>query len=72
MDIDITKCLTISKLAYKIFTKAYWDKNKPVSLINKRDIYENIRIDYYGDMTQVYNSYIRNLYYYDVKLSLYR
>lgn len=37
-DIDMTKCLTISKLAYEIFTKDYLDKNKPVPLINKEII----------------------------------
>ena len=42
-DIDITKCLTISKLAYEIFTKDYLDKNKPVPLINK-EIIEWVKI----------------------------
>lgn len=42
-DIDMTKCLTISKLAYEIFTKDYLDKNKPVPLINK-EIIEWVKI----------------------------
>ena len=69
-DIDLTKCLTISKLAYEIFTKDYLDKDKPIPLINKRDIYRDIKLGYYGGMTEVYKPYGKNLYYYDVN-SLY-
>ena len=69
-DIDMTKCLTISKLAYEIFTKDYLDSNKPIPLINKRDIYRDIKLGYYGGMTEVYKPYGENLYYYDVN-SLY-
>lgn len=69
-DIDMTKCLTISKLAYEIFTKYYLAEDKPIPLINKRDIYKDIKLGYYGGMTEVYKPYGENLYYYDVN-SLY-
>lgn len=69
-DIDMTKCLTISKLAYKIFTKDYLDKNKLVPLINKRNIYRDIKLGYYRSMIEVYKPYGENLYYYNVN-SLY-
>ena len=69
-DIDMTKCLKISKLAYEIFTKDYLAEDKPIPLINKRDIYKDIKLGYYGGMTEVYKPYGENLYYYDVN-SLY-
>lgn len=58
--IDIIKCLTISKLVYKIFTKDYLAEDKPIPFINKRDIYKNIKLGYYGGMTEAYKPYRGN------------
>ena len=70
-NIDMTKCLTISKLAYEIFNKDYYMENdNPIPLINKKNIYNDIKLGYYGGMTEVYKPYGENLYYYDVN-SLY-
>lgn len=66
-NIDMTKSLTISKLAYEIFTKYYYlEEDKPIPLINKKNIYKNIKLGYYGGMTEVYRPYGKKLYYYDV------
>lgn len=72
-DIDMTKCLTISKLAYEIFTKHYLSEENnenSIPLINKKTIYRDIKPGYFGGMTEVYKPYGTNLYYYDVN-SLY-
>lgn len=69
-DIDMTKSLTISKLAYEIFTKDYMDNDKAIPLINKKNIYNEIKLGYYGGMIEVYKPFGKNLYYYDVN-SLY-
>ena len=70
-NIDMTKSLTISKLAYEIFSKDYYIENdNPIPLINKKNIYNDIKLAYYGGMTEVYKAYGKNLYYYDVN-SLY-
>jgi hypothetical protein len=45
----MTKCLTISKLTYEIFIKAYLDK--PIAYINDRSIYQEIKSAYHGGIT---------------------
>lgn len=64
----MTKALTISKLAYNIFNRDYLDKE--ILLNNKQSIYDEIKLAYYGGITEVYKPYGENLYYYDVN-SLY-
>ena len=66
----MTKCLTISKLAYEIFSKDYLRVDKSIPHINKRAIYRDIKLGYYGGNTEVYKPFGENLYYYDVN-SLY-
>jgi len=68
--IDMTKCLTISKLASEIFLKDYYDSYNPIPLVNDKKIYSDIKLGYYGGMTEVYKPYGEDLFYYDVN-SLY-
>ena len=63
-DVDITKGLTISKIAYEIYFSKYYKNNIP--LINNKSIYNDIKQSYYGGITEVYKPYGENLYYYDV------
>ena len=67
-NIQVSSCLTISSIAIKIFLTKYYKNNIP--LINKRSIYEDIKLSYFGGVTEVYKPYAENLYYYDVN-SLY-
>lgn len=69
-DVKMPSCLTISKLAYEIFSKDYLTKDKPIPLISKATIHNDIKLGYYGGNTEVYRPYGENLYYYDVN-SLY-
>jgi hypothetical protein len=69
--IQVTNTLTISSLALKIFLSKYYNNNIP--LITKRSIYEDIKLSYFGGITEVYrptNINNETLYYYDVN-SLY-
>lgn len=50
-DVYMTKSLTISKLAYVIFIKDYLDNDKPIPLINKKNVYKEIKLGYYKGMT---------------------
>lgn len=73
-DVDMTSCLTVSKLALTIFLKSHYDQDKaPIPLINNKNIYSDIKLAYYGGITEVYkptNIDNETLYYYDVN-SLY-
>lgn len=72
-NINITKCLTISKLTYKLFIKNYLIENKPILVINKRDIYNNIKLKYYKNIIEVFKLYKKRLYYYNINfLYLYK
>lgn len=67
-NIQLTNCLTISRLSLNIFLKDYLDKFKlPVI---KGNLYKDIKEAYYGGVTEVYKPHGKNLYYYDVN-SLY-
>ena len=67
-DIQMTECLTISKLALSIYLKDYLDKSRiPVIRSN---MFNDIKNAYFGGITEVYKPYGKNLYYYDVN-SLY-
>ena len=69
-NLKMTNCLTVSKMSYEIFSKDYLSVDKPIPLINKKEIYRDIKLGYYGGNTEVYKPYGENLYYYDVN-SLY-
>lgn len=66
--IDMTSNNTISGLAVNIFLNNF-DKNN-IPMINKPNIYKDIKQAYYGGITEVYKPYGENLFYYDVN-SLY-
>nr|YP_009379212.1 DNA polymerase type B2 [Leptogium hirsutum]ARQ27106.1 DNA polymerase type B2 [Leptogium hirsutum] len=67
-NVQVSSCLTISSIAMKIFLFKYYKDN--LALINKRSVYEDIKLSYFGGVTEVYKPYGENLYYYDVN-SLY-
>ena len=67
-DVQLTRCLTISRLSLNIFLKDYLGKFR-IPII-KGNMYEDIKKGYYGGVTEVYKPYGNNLYYYDVN-SLY-
>lgn len=67
-DLQITGCLTISRLSFNIFIKDYLLDSK-IPII-KGNMYNDIKEAYYGGVTEVYKPYGNNLYYYDVN-SLY-
>lgn len=54
--------ITISGLAMKILLNKYYDNNIPK--INKPSIYRDIKEAYYGGITEVYEPYGKNLFYY--------
>ena len=67
--ININKSLTISGLPLgKFLTPHYEDNTLP--LIKDRGIYNDLKLSYYGGITEVYKPYGENLFYYDVN-SLY-
>ena len=71
--VQITNNLTISSLALDIFLSTYNKNNSNTPLINKKSIFNDIKCNYYGGITEVYRpTNIDNeiLYYYDVN-SLY-
>jgi len=69
-NIKMTKCLTISKMAFKIYCKDYLSESKPIPYVINKGMYKDIKLGYYGGNTEVYKPYGENLYYYDVN-SLY-
>ncbi len=69
-NVKMSNCLTVSKMSYEIFSKDYLSVDKPIPLINKKSIYRDLKLGYYGGNTEVYKPYGENLYYYDVN-SLY-
>ena len=73
--LQMTECLTISRLSINLFLKNYYlnndsNKDKKIPLINKSDVFNFIVKGYYGGVTEVYKPYGKNLYYFDVN-SLY-
>lgn len=64
-DIQMTECLTISRLSMNIFRKNYLRENK-IPLITKPSIFNFIKKGYYGGITEVYKPYGKDLYYYDI------
>ena len=67
-DIQMTECLTISKLALNIFLKDYL-KDSRIPVI-RSNMYKDIKEAYFGGITEVYKPYGKDLFYYDVN-SLY-
>lgn len=67
-DIQMTDSLTISRLSLNIFVKDYL-KDSKIPII-KGNMYDDIKLGYYGGVTEVYKPYGENLLYYDVN-SLY-
>ena len=63
-DVKMSNYPTISKLAFEIFTRDYLNGSIPV--VNKKPIYNDLKLGYYGGMAEVYKPYGENLYYYDV------
>jgi DNA polymerase type B, organellar and viral len=66
--LQLTNCLTISRLALNIFLKNYL-KDSKIPLISQ-NMYNDIKKAYFGGVSEVYRPYGENLYYYDVN-SLY-
>jgi hypothetical protein len=52
-DIQITQCLTISRLGLEILLKIYLpsDGDSKLPLINKKDVFRFIKEGYFGGMT---------------------
>lgn len=67
-NVQMTNSLTISGIALELYLKDYYNKNIP--LITNKTVYNDIKLGYYGGITEVYKPYGENLYYYDVN-SLY-
>src|SRR5260221_8888125 len=68
--INITKVISISSLALKVFLSNYYDKNNNPIYIPLYSHYKEIKKAYYGGRVEVFKPYGENLYYYDVN-SLY-
>ena len=68
-NVDITRCLTITRLALNIFLKKYY-KQKNIPKINNYAIFDFVKQAYFGGITEVYKPYGENLAYIDVN-SLY-
>lgn len=66
--VNMTDCVTITSLALKIYLTSDYNNNIP--LVNKLSIYNDIKLGYYGGITEVYKPHGTNLYFYDVN-SLY-
>lgn len=64
-DLQITECLTISRLGLNIFLKKYLN-GKKLPLINKPNVFDFIQKGYFGGITEVYIPYGEGLNYYDV------
>lgn len=67
-DIDFTKVYTISGLSLSLFLSKY--NNEKIPLINKKNLYNDIKNAYYGGNTSLFKPHGKNLYYYGVN-SLY-
>lgn len=68
-NIQVTECLTISRLALNIYLKKYLgDTLLPV--ISQVNVFSHIKEAYYGGIAEVYKPWGRDLLYYDVN-SLY-
>jgi hypothetical protein len=67
-DVELTDCLTVSRLSLNIYLKHYL--NNHIIPIIKGNMYDDIKQGYYGGITEVYKPYGKNLYYYDIN-SLY-
>lgn len=67
-NIQATDSLTISRLTLNNFLQNYYNDNIP--LIDKKGVIDDLRLSYFGGITEVYKPYGENLYCYDVN-SLY-
>lgn len=68
-NLQITECLTISRLALNIFFKRYLGQNL-LPVIKNVSVFSFIKLANYGGVVEVYRPYGVNLFYYDVN-SLY-
>lgn len=66
--VDMTKVLTISGLSLNLFLSQHYKNNIPS--ISQKSVYSDLKLGYYGGITEVYRPYGKNLFYYDVN-SLY-
>lgn len=64
-DLEITECLTISRLGLNIFLNKYLNDAK-LPLINKPNVFKFIKQGYFGGITEVYKPFGEDLNYYDV------
>ncbi len=64
-DIQVTDSLTISRLSLNIYLSHYLGESK-IPLINKPDIYNFVKLGYYGGITEVYKPFCEKGNYYDV------
>jgi hypothetical protein len=71
-DIQMTEVLTVSGMAMRIFLNKHYNPNeKPIPLINKKDVFEDVKSAYYGGRVEIFNPRVEELCnYYDVN-SLY-
>ena len=62
--VDVTKCLTISRLGLNIFLKNDYNPTdkKCIGVVNKRKMFEHIKEGYIGGITEVYKPKGENLY----------
>lgn len=67
-NVDMTKSLSISGVALNLFLTKYYSYNIP--LVTQKSMYSDIKLGYYGGITEVYKPYGKDLYYYDIN-SLY-
>lgn len=68
-NVQVTECLTISRLALNIFLKRYLGETL-LPVIKNKLVFSDIKKAYYGGVVEVYKPYGKNLFYYDVN-SLY-
>lgn len=64
--------MTISGLAVRIYLKDFYNNNNNNNIpeVNKLSVYKDLKLAYYGGITEVYKPSGHKLYYYDVN-SLY-
>lgn len=59
-DLNMVDSLTISNLAMKLFMTKYYNN---IPTIKKPSLYNDVKLAYYGGITEVYKPYGVNLYY---------
>lgn len=65
-DLQITDCLTLSRLGVNIIRKKEYLLDSKIPLITKPTVFNFIKQGYFGGITEVYKPYGENLFYYDV------